>query len=108
MTKTEFVLRQSNENELSQIPEDVLESVKKDIGDRANKHEFRFNDCLSCDPSFYDAIKECLVSAKIFNPQTDELTISSPAKEPYHFDVKVVKPVYKFDFTIAPLEDKNE
>ena len=45
----------------------------------------------------------------MFNPQTDELTISSPAKEPYHFDVKIVKQVYKFDFTIKQSQgDKNE
>lgn len=93
---------------MEQLPNDVIESLKKNICDRSNKHEFRFNDCLSCDQSFYDAIKECLISVGMFNPQTDELTISSPAKEPYHFDVKVVKPVYKFDFTIAPLEGKNE
>ena len=105
---TEFVLKQSNECELPQIPDDVLESVKKAIWDRANKHEFRFNDHLSCDPSFYGAIKEYLISVGMFNSQTDELTISSPAKEPYHFDVKIVKPIYKFDFTIAPLEGKNE
>ena len=45
----------------------------------------------------------------MFNPQTDELTISSPAKEPYHFDVKIVKQVYEFDLTIEPQQgDKNE
>ena len=93
---------------MEQLPNDVIESLKKNICDRSNKYEFRFNDCLSCDPSFYDAIKEYLISVGMFNPQTDELTISSPAKEPYHFDVKVVKPVYKFDFTIAPPEGKNE
>ena len=92
---------------MEQLPNDVIESLKKNICDRSNKHEFRFNDCLSCDQSFYDAIKECLISVGMFNPQTDELTISSPAKEPCHFDVKVVKPVYKFDFTIAPPEVKK-
>ena len=93
---------------MEKMPNDVLESLMKTIRDRANKHDFRFNDCLSCDSSLYDAIKEYLISVGMFNPQTDELTISSPAKEPYHFDVKVVKPVYMFDFTIAPLEGKNE
>ena len=91
------------------MPNDVLENLMKTICDRANKHEFRFYDCLSCDPSFYNAVKEYLISSKMFNPQTDELTISSPSKEPYHFDVKIVKQVYEFDLTIKPSQgDKNE
>lgn len=94
---------------MEQIPNDVLESVKKSIYDRAKNYEFKFNDHLSCDSSFYDAIKEYLISAGMFNPQTDELTISSLAKEPYHFDVKIVKQVYAFDLTIEPPQgDKNE
>lgn len=98
---------------MEKMPNDVLdnviESVKKAIYDEATKHEFKFNDRLSCDSGFYDAIKEYLISSKMFDPQTDELTISSPAEEPYRFDVKVVKPIYKFDFTIEPpQEDKNE
>lgn len=94
---------------MEKMPNDVLENLIKTVCDRAKNHEFRFNDRLSCDSSFYDAIKNCLISAGMFNPQTDELTISSPAKEPYHFDVKIIKPIYKFDFTIEPpQEDKNE
>ena len=94
---------------MEQIPNDVLENLMKNICDRSNKHEFRFNDCLSCYSGFYDAIKEYLISAGMFNPETDELTISSSPKEPYRFDVKVVKSVYKFDFTIIqPKENKNE
>lgn len=94
---------------MEQMPNDVLENVMKAIYNEAKNHEFKFNDHLSCDSSFYDAIKEYLISAGMFNPQTDELTISSPAKEPYHFDVKIVKQVYAFDLTIEPPQgDKNE
>ena len=96
---------------MEHVLNDVLESLIKAIYNEANKRELlQFNDwMLSWDSSFYDAVKECLISAGMFNPQTDELTISSPAKEPYRFDVKVVKPLYKFDFTIEPpLEGKNE
>ena len=94
---------------MEQIPNDVLENLMKNICDRAKNCEFKFNDHLSCDSSFYDAIKNYLISAGMFNPQTDELTISSSPKEPYRFDVKVVKSVYKFDFTIIPpKENKNE
>lgn len=87
---------------MEQIPNDVLENLMKTVCDRAKNHEFRFNDCLSCDPSFYDAVKEYLITSKMLDPQTDELTISSPAKEPYHFNVKIIKPIYKFDFIISP------
>lgn len=91
------------------MPNDVLENLMKKINDKAKNHEFKFSDHLSCDSSFYDAIKDYLISAGMFNPQTDELTISSPAKEPYHFDVKIVKQVYEFDLTIEPPQgDKNE
>jgi hypothetical protein len=38
----------------------------------------------------------------MFNPQTDELTICSPAKEPDRIEVKVTKRLFKFDLTIAP------
>ena len=94
---------------MEQFPSDVLESLKKTIQDRVSKYEFKFNDYLSCDVDFYETIKNYLISMGLFNPQTDELTISSPAKEQYHFDVKIVRPIYKFDFTIAqPEGDKNE
>lgn len=54
-------------------------------------------------------LKIFLISTGRFNPQTDKLTISSPAKEPYHLDVKIVKHVYEFDLTIEPpREDKDE
>ena len=102
MTKTEFVLRQSNEHELPQIPEDVLESVKKAIYEKATDQEFEFNDHPWLRQDFYDAIKNDLISVGMFNPQTDELTISSPAKEPDRIEVKVTKRLFKFDFTIAP------
>lgn len=96
---------------MEQMPNDVIENLMKSIYNEANKRElFRFNDwLLSCDSSFYDAVKECLISARMFNPQTDKLIISSQAKEPYRFDVKVVKPIYTFDLTVeTPQEDKNE
>lgn len=94
---------------MEKMPNDVLENLMKNICDGAKNHEFRFNDGQPCDSSFFDAIKDYLISSKMFDPQTDELTIRFPAKEPYHFDVKVVKPIYKFDFTIEPLpEGKNE
>lgn len=96
---------------MEQMPNDVLESLMQAIHNEANKRElFRFNNwLLSCDSSFYDAVKECLISAGMFNPQTDKLTISCKSEEPYRFDVKVVKPIYKFDFTIErPQGDKNE
>ena len=94
---------------MEQLPNDVIENLKKNINDKAKNCEFKFNDHLSCDSSFYDAIKNCLISAGMFNPQTDELTISSSPKEPYRFDVKIVKQVYEFDFTIKPSQgDKNE
>lgn len=96
---------------MEQVPNDVLESLMEAIYNEANKRElFRFNDwLLSCDSSFYDAVKECLISAGMFNPQTDKLTISCSSKEPYRFDVKVVRSVYKFDFTIEPPQvNKNE
>lgn len=96
---------------MEQMPNDVLENLMRAIYDEANKRElFRFNDWLSCcDSSFYDAVKECLISSGMFNPRTDKLTISSKAKEPYRLDVKVVKPIYEFDFTIKPpQEDENE
>ena len=106
---TEFVLGQSNEHELQQIPEDVLESVKKAIYEKATSQEFEFNDHLSCDSNLYDAIKNLLISTGMFNPQTDKLTISSHAKEPYHFDVEIVKQIYEFDLTIEPPQgDKDE
>lgn len=93
---------------MEQMPNDLLENLMKNINDKAKNCEFKFKDRLSCDSGFYDAIKEYLISAKMFNPYTDELTISSPAKEPYHFDVKIVKPIYRFDFTIEPsLEEKK-
>lgn len=44
MTKTEFVLGRSDERELPQIPEDVLESVKKAIYEKATNQEFKFDD----------------------------------------------------------------
>ena len=91
---------------MEKMPNDVLdnviESVKKAIYDEATKHEFKFNDHLSCDSNFYDAIKNYLISAGMFNPQTDELTISSPAKEPYRVDVVITKRLFEFDITIAP------
>jgi hypothetical protein len=94
---------------MEQMPNDVLENLMKNINDRAKNCEFKFNDHLSCDSSFYDAIKNYLISAGMFNPQTDKITISSLAKEPYHFDVKIVKQVYEFDLTIEPPQgDKNE
>lgn len=96
---------------MEQVPNDVLESLMEAIYNEANKRElFSFNDwLLSCDSSFYDAVKECLISSGMFNPRTDKLTISCQSKEPYRFDVKVVKPIYKFDFTIIPpKENKNE
>lgn len=102
---SEFVFGQSNEHELQQIPEDVFENVKKAIYEKATSQEFELKDHLSCDSSFYDAIKNLLISTGMFNPQTDELTISSPAKEPYHFDVKIVKRVYEFDLTIEPPQE---
>lgn len=104
MTKTEFVFGQSNERELPQIPEDVLESVKKAIYEKATNQEFEFNDHLWLCQDFYDAIKNYLISVGMFNPQTDELTIGSPAKEPDHIEVKVTKRLFKFDLTIAPTD----
>lgn len=96
---------------MEQMQNDVLENLMQAIYNEANKRElFRFNDWLSCcDSSFYDSVKEYLISAGMFNPQTDKLTISSKAKEPYRFDVKVVKSIYEFDFTIKqPQGDENE
>ena len=84
------------------MPNDVLENLMKKINDKAKNCEFKFNDHLSCDSSFYDAIKDYLISAGMFNPQTDELTISSPAKEPNRVDVKITKRVFEFDITVAP------
>lgn len=64
---------------MEQMPNDVLENLMQAIYNEANKHElFRFNDWISCcNSSFYDAVKECLISSGMFNPQTDQLTISS-------------------------------
>ena len=95
---------------MEQMPNDVLENLMKNICDRSNKCGLlRFTDWLSCDSSFYDEVKECLISSGMFNPQTDKLTLSCVPNEPYCFDVKVVKPIYKFDFTITlPQGDKNE
>lgn len=87
---------------MEQMPNDVLENLMKKINDKAKNCEFKFNDHLSCDSSFYDAIKDYLISAGMFNPQTDELTISSPAKEPNRVDVKITKRVFEFDITVAP------
>ena len=101
MAKTEFVLRQSNESELPQIPEDVLESVKKAICEKAANQKFEFNDHSWLCQDFYDAVKNCLISVGMFNPQTDELSISSPARESDRVDVKITKRVFEFDITIA-------
>lgn len=89
---------------MEQMPNDVLENLMKTVCNRAKNLEFKFNDHLSCDSSFYDAIKDYLISAGMFNPQTDELTIGSPAKEPDHIEVKVTKRLFKFDLTIAPTD----
>ncbi len=87
---------------MEQLPNDVLESVKKAIYEKATNQEFEFNDHLRLSQNFYDAIKNYLISVGMFNPQTDELTISSPAEEPNRVDVKITKRVFEFDITIAP------
>lgn len=104
MTKTEFVLGRSGEHELSQIQEDVLESVKKAICEKAASQEFEFNDHSWLCQGFYDVVENYLISVGMFNPQTDELTISSPAKEPNRVEVKVTKRSFEFDITIAPTD----
>ena len=92
---------------MEQFPSDVLESLKKTIWEMASNHEVIFDYCLACDQGFYDAVKEYLISVGMFNPQTDELKISSPAKEPNRIDVKVVKRLFEFDLTIDKPEKEN-
>ena len=89
---------------MEQFPSDVLESVKKAVYEKATNKEFEFNDHSWLCQDFYDAVKNCLISVGMFNPQTDELTISSSAKKPDRIDVKVIKRLFEFDLTIAPPE----
>ena len=89
---------------MEQFPSDVLESVKKTVYEKATNQEFEFNDHSWLSQDFYDAVKNCLISVGMFNPQTDELTISSPAKETDRVDVVVTKRLFEFDLTIAPPE----
>ena len=84
--------------------EDRLRDIKSKIYEICKSYDFDYNDdpCLT---NYFDVIKEALIFANMFNPQTDELCISHKPKTPNIIDVSVKRPVFKFDITLdAPKE----
>lgn len=76
--------------------EDTLRDVKNKIYELCKSYGFDYNDdpCLT---HYFDAIKEALIFANMFNPQTDELSISHKPETPEIIDVAVKRPLFKFD-----------
>ena len=79
--------------------EDTLRDVKNKIYELCKSYNFDYSDdpCLT---HYFDVIKEFLISLNMFNPQTDELSISHKPETPEIIDVAVKRPLFKFDITL--------